>query len=452
MTIDRRQALAGAGAAIAAATALPAWAQTGSQSGRVRKGASTLSPNSDDLVAFRDGVAAMKRRSDNRSWARQTRLHREKAQHGSGLFLPWHRLELAHLERIIARLTGHTTFALPYWDWQEDRFLPTWVTTPGSPLYERQRGPNANTMDFAKARWATSRNVARLASDSFEVFAGLPRSAGAVEAYGHNHIHVLVGGLMGRTETAAADAVFWLHHCNIDRVWATWHNLAKPVYPSDWSKVPLTGYIGANGEDTGTWTPGAIVETRSLGYSYDRLYPFPVFNVASNGPAGATRQEPIGQTSVTLKARCEPGQTKMSVTVPADIAARLRAADDTLLISGVGQATYKRDERLLDRCLNIDILAGERKLALGSSPTFVHVGPMGGMDHQMPGMVHDHTTGDDYGISFKFGTEILNLLARDAGPVVITVDAEDLTPTVQRANTEGLSLEVVLTLTETRWV
>jgi hypothetical protein len=146
----------------------------------------------------------------------------------------------------------------------------------------------------------------------------------------------------------------------------------------------------------------------------------------------------------------------MSVTMPEDIAARLRAADDTLLISGVGQATYKRDERLLDRCLNIDMLAGERKLALGSSPTFVHVGPMGGMDHamsgQMPGMTHDHTTGDDYGVSFQFGTEILNLLARDAGPVVVTVDAEDLTPAVQRANTEGLSLEVVLTLTETRWV
>ena len=456
MTIDRRQALAGAGAALAATAAGSAWSQTGAQSGRIRKGASTLSPNADDLVAFRDGVAAMKRRSDNRSWARQTRLHREKAQHGSGLFLPWHRLELAHLERIIARLTGHSTFALPYWDWQEDRFLPTWVTTPGSPLYERQRGANANTMDFAKARWATSRNVARLASDSFEVFAGLPRAAGAVEAYGHNHIHVLVGGLMGRTETAAADAVFWLHHCNIDRVWATWHSLAKPVYPSDWGKVPLTGYIGANGEDTGTWTPGAIVETSALGYRYDRLYPFPMFNVASNGPEGATRQEPIGQTAVTLSARCEPGQTKMSVTIPADIAARLRAADDSLMIAGVGQATYKRDERLLDRCLNIDILAGERKLALGSSPTFVHVGDMGGMDHSMsamgPGMVHDHTTGDAYGVSFQFGTEILNLLARDAGPVTITVDAEDLTPDVKRANTEGLALEVVLTLTETRWV
>lgn len=424
----------------------PLWAQAANP--RVRKGASTLSATSDDVMAFTDGVAAMKRRSDDRSWARQTRLHREKALHGSGLFLPWHRLELAHLERIIERLTGHTGFALPYWDWQEDKFLPSWVTTAGSPLFERQRAANANTLDFSKARWATSRNVARLASDSFETFAGLPRAAGAVEAYGHNHIHVLVGGLMSRTETAAQDPVFWLHHCNVDRVWATWHNLAKRTYPADWSRSPLNGYIGPQGEDTGTWSPGNIVDTRALGYRYDRFYPFPSFNVANSAPPGATRQEPTGSQTIRLRATPDPGVSTMSVTIPADVAARLRAADDTLLIAGAGVVSYQRNPQLLDRVLNITLAAGERKSILGSSPTFVHLGDMSGM----PGMAPMGMAMGDYGVAFKFGAEILNLLARDPGPVTVSVEAEDLTPALNRGSAQGVALDLTVTLTDTRWI
>ncbi len=29
---------------------------------------------------------------------------------------------------------------------------------------------------------------------------------------------------MGGTEKAARDPIFWLHHCNIDRLWAVWRN------------------------------------------------------------------------------------------------------------------------------------------------------------------------------------------------------------------------------------
>jgi tyrosinase len=35
-------------------------------------------------------------------------------------------------------------------------------------------------------------------------------------------VHVWVGGTMGFIATAPADPVFWMHHCNIDRLWWDW--------------------------------------------------------------------------------------------------------------------------------------------------------------------------------------------------------------------------------------
>ena len=445
MTFTRRQALGAGATALSGFGATSVWAQATPP--RVRRGASTLSETSDDVMAFAEGVALMKRRSDSLSWTRQSRLHREKAQHGNGLFLPWHRLQVSHMERIIGRLTGHERFAMPYWDWQEDRFLPSWVTRAGSPLFERQRGPGANTLDYSRARWAQSRNVARLASDSFTTFAGRPNAAGAVEAYGHNHIHVLVGGLMDRPETAAQDPVFWLHHCNIDRVWATWHNLTRPAYPADWGRFPLTGYIGPDGQETGTWTPSQVTDTRFLGYGYDRPYPFPVFNVPTSGPAGATRREPLGSTVYRLKVEGDAGRGEMRLVIPDEAVARMRAADDTLMIDGVGTATYARNELLFDRSIEIAVASGERRSALGSSPTFVHLSGMG--NHDMAAM---HHTMGDYGVGFQFGEEVLNLLVKTQGEVAIVVAAEDLKPDLARASAQGASIEMTLTLTETRWV
>ncbi len=94
-------------------------------------------------MALAEAARIMKRRNDGLSWARQTQIHHRDSQHNNGLFLPWHRQQLVHMERIVARLTGHERFAMPYWDWQEHRFLPEWVCDRDSPLYERERARGA---------------------------------------------------------------------------------------------------------------------------------------------------------------------------------------------------------------------------------------------------------------------------------------------------------------------
>lgn len=437
MKIDRRRALAGA--AMLGLWSGPAVAQT---AGRVRRGASSLSATSDDVVAFGEGMALMKRRNDARSWSRQNTIHARNGQHNNGLFLPWHRLQLAHLERIIAGLTGHAAFAMPYWDAQEHQTLPSWVSDRDAPLFQRGRARGVEVLDFNAARWARSPNVSRLASDGFETFAGkLPSGAGMVEGYGHNYIHELVGGPMKRLATAATDPMFWLHHANVDRVWATWHALQAPeVYPGEWTTRTLNGFVGAQGEDTGDWRVESVLETRSLGYRYDRLYPFPVFSVPEAGPPGATRRVPLGATVYQVRGEGAPGRDAMTLTLPAEAAARMRAADDSLMIAGIGSVAYTANEGLLDRSIEIRMACAGRSVTLGSSPTFLHL---------REGEHGRH--GDDYILPFRFGEEALNLLGDGDAPVILSVQAEDLAPELNRPPAQGVALDLSLTLTESRW-
>jgi hypothetical protein len=437
MRVNRRAALTGGAATMLAAGA--AWAQSPV---RRRKGAGGLTSTSDDVAAFGEAVRIMKRRNDGLSWARQTQIHHRSSQHNNSLFLPWHRQQLVHLERIVARLTGHDAFAMPYWDWQEHRFLPDWVTDGRAPLYERNRDRGVETLDFAAARWAESPYTAKLASDDFETFCGKqPEGMGMVEGYGHNHIHQLIGGAMRHPRTSAQDPMFWLHHANVDRVWATWHaNRGRDLYPAEWTAMTLTGFVDVEGRPVGDLPVAETLETRALGYDYDRLYPFPVFNAPDAGPPGATRRIPVGGQSWTVRAEATGGD-RMGLTLPEEAVARMRDADDTLMIEGVGAAAYEREAALEDRSLEIRLTAGGGARSLGSSPTFVHL-PEPGEHHQHRG---------PYVLPFRFGEEVLNLLASGDGPAAVTVSAEDLAPELARPGARAAWIELKLTLTETRW-
>ncbi|MFD2884266.1 tyrosinase family protein [Pseudomonas lini] len=55
----------------------------------------------------------------------------------------------------------------------------------------------------------------------------------------HNNVHVWVGGDMGLS-SSPNDPVFFLHHCNVDRLWAAWQ-----------AKHPAAAYVPAgNAPDT----------------------------------------------------------------------------------------------------------------------------------------------------------------------------------------------------------
>ncbi|KAF2815808.1 tyrosinase-domain-containing protein [Mytilinidion resinicola] len=111
---------------------------------------------------------------------------------------------------------------------------------------------------------------------------GRPGTYGSLEDL-HNEIHDKVGGggHMGSLEVSAFDPVFWLHHSNVDRLWAIWQTLNPNSFVTPKaSEGNFTTQQGAR-EDansqlkpfwntTGTkfWVSTQVKDTKTFGYAY----------------------------------------------------------------------------------------------------------------------------------------------------------------------------------------
>ncbi|KAI9783412.1 MAG: hypothetical protein M1839_003947 [Geoglossum umbratile] len=109
----------------------------------------------------------------------------------------------------------------------------------------------------------------------------------------HNNVHNWTGGdygQMGDVPVAAYDPIFFLHHCNIDRLYAIW----QALYPEKWFRISTIL------RDNGTWsiptshpdtqctdlspfrpnlsgilyTPDTVRDWMQFGYSYPELQPW----------------------------------------------------------------------------------------------------------------------------------------------------------------------------------
>jgi hypothetical protein len=101
----------------------------------------------------------------------------------------------------------------------------------------------------------------------------------------HNAAHMWVGGSM-MPSTSPNDPVFFLHHANVDRIWANWQR--------QWFKSGKDDYLPVSGGPTGhnltdgmfPWgapsTPESVLDTFALGYWYDDA---PAPAVSSLNPA-----------------------------------------------------------------------------------------------------------------------------------------------------------------------
>lgn len=96
----------------------------------------------------------------------------------------------------------------------------------------------------------------------------------------HNLVHKSVGGVLlvsaagvklwgtMTTPTSPNDPVFFLHHANVDRLWAEWQ-AKDPVLHA---YRPQSGYPGLNGTDfMQPWnmTPNSVESIKKLGYHYE---------------------------------------------------------------------------------------------------------------------------------------------------------------------------------------
>ncbi|EPE28797.1 Di-copper centre-containing [Glarea lozoyensis ATCC 20868] len=96
----------------------------------------------------------------------------------------------------------------------------------------------------------------------------------------HNNVHGHVGGTghMGNVGVASFDPIFWLHHCNVDRLFAIWQELYPNKYVEAWDD-PNRGKVDVNTKltpfnktTTGVkWTPADIRDPKKMGYTYPEL-------------------------------------------------------------------------------------------------------------------------------------------------------------------------------------
>ena len=130
---------------------------------------------------------------------------------------------------------------------------------------------------------------------------------------------------MAQVPTSARDPIFWLHHCNIDRMWNKWLNFADGrMNPADpgWLNVPYS-YADENGQ-TVTVKVSDIVGSAALGYVYDNvpnpappaMAPMHVANAAvAGGHVAAGGGHPAAPAPGTVAA------TSVAAGAPAEVAA-----------------------------------------------------------------------------------------------------------------------------------
>jgi tyrosinase len=229
--------------------------------------------------------------------------------HNRSAFFPWHRELVLQFENDLVSIDPSVT--VPYWDWPDAASSPftagllggdgaldaTMKVQDGSAF--ASNGPahwtvkvkdNLGDPDYLRRGFGRRMDAMNLptASDVTTSLAVTPYdsspwanwSAGfrsQTEGALHNLVHRWVNGSM-YDMTSPNDPVFWLHHCNIDRLWAMW----QYQHPSASFYLPVSGAsLGHNLMDAmifsgggpapwvGSATPADVINHHALGYRYD---------------------------------------------------------------------------------------------------------------------------------------------------------------------------------------
>ncbi|MGP9819580.1 tyrosinase family protein [Salinarimonas sp. NSM] len=355
--IDRRHFIVGAGTLVAAPFVMRRAAL--GQTPLVRRDVMGMSADDPFFKDYADAVAAMHELqtsspSDGRNWRAQALIHLNHCPHSGappypGVAMPfvhWHRWYIRYYEEICGTLIGKSDFALPYWNWQagigqipdpfydvdqlnvtfwndpsdaqSDNWGPDEVTTTGL----RALAEGSGVKQGPRGGAFSDQNInSILAQTQFEQFTNL------LEHSPHNTAHVIVGGSQGHMGDGMSplDPIFWLHHCNVDRLGAQWQAAGNVMPPLD---DDFSGqFVNGEGQPAPASSATALNITE-MGYAYETpsgliggpatpmammsLFAAPAMVTQQlGGTAGDFRAEANATTDVTVDTR-GLGQTLFS--------------------------------------------------------------------------------------------------------------------------------------------
>lgn len=274
-------------------------------SARVRRDINDGTKGQEVTEQYRSAVSALKGldASDSRSWMNLSAVHRNFCPHGNWYFLPWHRAYLLAFEDICREVAKDQDFTLPYWNWTTFRQLPPGFVDEklsdgkDNLLYHAARVMKGNdTLSTILSQFGQDAEVTFGADNiatildrpTFQEFGSFKppaqadtdkrwqRARGsktALESGPHDFLHGAIGGDMGNPQISPQDPIFYLHHCNIDRLWARWtHKGHKPEADPLWGDfVYKANFPKADGQPGGDVKNTDLVDVLALGYQYDDL-------------------------------------------------------------------------------------------------------------------------------------------------------------------------------------
>jgi hypothetical protein len=234
----------------------------------------------DELHEFRETLATMYTlpASDPNSFATQASFHggppTAYCRHGAPGFFTWHRAEIKAFEDALRSLGCN--LMLPFWDWSSGPSTgvpaacrePTYVNRSGdtvpNPLYSGPRAGGGQTVRRPDIDTTVFDGLATQAQTAMSAttFSSFQSQVNSV----HGGLHVTVGGDMQSVPTASYDPIFYLHHANVDRMWARWQADHPGPLPSTEATFQLPPFTRPF---TTQWQQGSDVEsTDALGYRY----------------------------------------------------------------------------------------------------------------------------------------------------------------------------------------
>lgn len=194
-------------------------------------------------------------------------IHASYCQHNI-LIWPWHRAYLYYFEKELQRAVpdADPPVTLPYWNYDNTsgddsyRELPEPFRDPRvggqtNPLYRRRAGSiNQGSVIFDYPYVRTAAIIARY--DEFYSFSNVLQNTV------HNNVHNMMGRPMSDVLNSPSDPIFWLHHCNLDRVWVAWRAVGNHHDPTDasWLNAALPGFRNQHASD--------FLSPSALGYDY----------------------------------------------------------------------------------------------------------------------------------------------------------------------------------------